>query len=54
MIKQFYFKQYKLSINLFFFTQFKCQTVLFDPLIEPFLVLQHWAKVDMGVMAMKR
>ena len=38
---------------LFLCTQFKCQTVLFNPLIGPFQVLPLWARVDMGVMAMK-
>ena len=32
--------------------QFKCQTVLFDPLIVPYQVLQLRAKVNLGAMAM--
>ena len=48
MIKQFYFKQFSLVC-----TQFKCQTVLFDPKIGPYLVLLLWVRVDQGVMAMK-
>ena len=35
-------------------TQFKCQAVLFDPLIGPYQVLSIWAKVNLGVMALKR
>ena len=31
MIKQFYFKQFNLAYKSFVCTQFKCQTVLFDP-----------------------
>ena len=34
-------------------TQFKYQTVLFDPLIGPCQVLPCQARVDLGVMAMK-
>ena len=34
-------------------TQFKCQTVLFDPEIGPYQVLALWARVDLGVMTMK-
>ena len=34
-------------------TQFKCQTVLFDPQIGPYQVLPLQVKVDPGVMAMK-
>ena len=34
--------------------QFEYQTVLFDPLIEPYQVLPLWVRVDQGVMAMKR
>ena len=34
-------------------TQFKCQTVLFDRLIEPYQVLRLQARVDLGAMAMK-
>ena len=33
--------------------QFKCQTVLFYPLIGPSQVLLLWTRVDLGVMAMK-
>ena len=33
-------------------TQFKCQTVLFDPEIGPYQVLLLWARVDLGTMAM--
>ena len=35
-------------------TQFKCQTVLFDPKIGSYQVLQLVARVDPGAMAMKR
>ena len=35
-------------------TQFKCGTVLFDPEIGPFQVLQFRARVDLGGIAMKR
>ena len=31
----------------------KCQTVLFDPLVEPYQVLLLWNRVDMGVISMK-
>ena len=34
-------------------TQFKCQTVLFDPSIGPYQVLLLWVRVDLGAMAMK-
>ena len=34
-------------------TQRKCQTVLFDPWIGPYQVLQLRASVDLGAMAMK-
>ena len=33
--------------------QFKCQTVLFDPLIGPYQVLPFWVWVDLGAIAMK-
>ena len=52
MIEKFYFKQFKF-ITSFVRTQFKCQTVLFDPLIGPYQVLPHWARVDLGAMAIK-
>ena len=35
-------------------TQFKCQTVLFDPKIESYLVLPIQERVDQGAMAMKQ
>ena len=35
-------------------TQLKCQTILFDSWIESFQVLLFRAKVNLGVMAMKR
>ena len=35
-------------------TQFKCQTVLFDPLIKPYQVVLQQVRVDLGVMAKKR
>ena len=35
-------------------TQFKCQTVLFDPLIGPYLVQLLQVSVDLEAMAMKR
>ena len=35
------------------FAQFKCQTVLFDSLIGPYLVLTLLVRVDLGVMALK-
>ena len=34
-------------------TQFKCQTVLFDPLIGPYQLLPLWPRVDLGAMAIK-
>ena len=34
-------------------TQFKCLTVLFDPLIGPCQVLPLWIRLDLGVMVMK-
>ena len=34
-------------------TQFKCQTVLFDPKIRPYQVLPLWVRLDLGAMAMK-
>ena len=37
----------------FICTQFKCQTVLFDPKIGPYQVLPLWACVDLGAMVMK-
>ena len=50
MIKQFYFKQFDLA---FVCSQFKCQTVLFDPHIGLYQVLPLGARVDLGAMAMK-
>ena len=35
------------------FAQFKCQTVLLDPLIGPYQVLPFLVRVDLGAMAMK-
>ena len=37
----------------FVFTQFKCPTVLFDSLIEPYQALSLWVRVDLRVIAMK-
>ena len=37
----------------FICTQFKCQTVLYNPLIGPYQELSLWARVDRGAMAMK-
>ena len=37
----------------FVFTQFKCQTVLFDPQIGPYQVLPLRVRVNLGAMAMK-
>ena len=34
-------------------SQFKCQTVLFDPLIGPYQVLPLRVRVDIGTMAIK-
>ena len=34
-------------------THFKCQTVLFDPLMGSYQVLPIWFRVDLGVMDMK-
>ena len=33
-------------------TQFKCQTVLFNPSIGPYQVILLWARVELGAMAM--
>ena len=52
MIKQFYFKKFYLAY-IICFAQFKCQIVLFDPLIRPYQVLPFRGRVDLGVMAMK-
>ena len=38
----------------FVYTQFECQTVVFDPFIGPYQLLPLWAKMDLRVMAMKR
>ena len=46
MIKQFYFKQFSLAYV-------HCQTVLFNPWIGSYQFLPLWARVDLGVMAMK-
>ena len=37
----------------FVFTQFICQTVLFNPPIRPHQVLPLWVRVDLRVIAMK-
>ena len=42
-----------LTINFSISTQFKCQKVIFNPLIGPCQVLPLRAKVDLGAMAMK-
>ena len=42
-----------ISHTSFVCIQFKCQTVVFDPLIGPFLVLPFCVRVDHGTMAMK-
>ena len=39
--------------NLFVYTQFKCQTVLFNSQIRPDQVLPHRVRVELGVMAIK-
>ena len=41
------------SIQFSLSTEFKCQTVLFDPLIGPHQVLPLRARVDLGAIAMK-
>ena len=41
------------TIQLSISTQFKCQTVLFDPEIGTYQVQPLWAKVDLGVIAIK-
>ena len=52
MTKQFYFKQFKF-VYVICFSGFRCQTVLFNPLIGRCQVLPLRARVDMGAMAMK-
>ena len=50
MSKTVLFQAIQFSIS----AQFKCLTVLFDPLIKLYQVLPLWAKVNLGGMAMKR
>ena len=52
MIKLFYTNNtiYRKS---FVCPQFRCQIVLFHPPRGTYLVLRHWCRVDLGVMAMK-
>ena len=49
MIKQFCFKQIQVSIS----SQFKGQTILFDPKTGPYQVLPLSARVGLGAMTMK-
>ena len=42
-----------MSMLQFVCTQFECQTVIFDPYIEPNQVLPLQARMDLGALAMK-
>ena len=53
MIKLGFFFQNSLKHKSFVCTQFKCQAVLFNPLIGPYQVLPLWARMNLGAMAMK-
>ena len=41
------------TIQFSIVTLYKCETVLFDPLIELYQVIPQWVIVDLGAMAMK-
>ena len=44
----------KIQFNVIhWFTQFKSQIVVFDPLIGPYKLLPLWVRVDLGTTAMK-
>ena len=47
------FRIIQFSISHFFCTQFKCQTVLFDPLIGSYQVLPPWVRVSQRSMTVK-